>query len=61
MNISKTDPSSLTDDEIRRLCRLDIDPATITWQRVIDTNDRFLRKIIIGQSDGEQSCSREVR
>ena len=60
MNISKTDPSSLTNDEIRRFSRLDIDPATITWQRVIDTNDRFLRKITIGQSDGEQSCSREV-
>ena len=60
LNISKTDPSSLTNEEIRRFSRLDIDPATITWQRVIDTNDRFLRKITIGRSDGEQSCSREV-
>lgn len=61
LNISKTDPSLLTDNEIRRFSRLDIDPTTITWQRVIDTNDRFLRKITIGQSDSEQSCSREVR
>lgn len=60
LNISKTDPSLLTDEETRRFSRLDIDPTTITWQRVIDTNDRFLRKITIGQSDSEQSCSREV-
>lgn len=57
LNISKTDPSSLTNEEIRRFSRLDIDPATITWQRVVDTNDRFLRKITIGQSE---TCTREV-
>uniref|UniRef100_A0A8D1NVU1 formate--tetrahydrofolate ligase n=1 Tax=Sus scrofa TaxID=9823 RepID=A0A8D1NVU1_PIG len=45
LGINKTDPSSLTEDEMRKFARLDIDPATITWQRVLDTNDRFLRKI----------------
>ena len=34
------DPDSLTDEERDRFVRLDIDPATITWNRVIDTNDR---------------------
>lgn len=29
--------------------RLDIDPATITWKRVMDVNDRFLRAITTGQ------------
>ena len=29
--------------------RLDIDPATITWKRVMDVNDRFLRVITTGQ------------
>ena len=43
LGIEKTDPDSLTEDEIRRFAFLDIDPSTITWQRVIDTNDRFLR------------------
>ena len=43
LGIDKTDPDSLTEDEIRRFAFLDIDPSTITWQRVIDTNDRFLR------------------
>lgn len=26
--------------QVRRFARLDIDPASITWRRVIDTNDR---------------------
>ena len=43
LGIDKTDPDSLSEDEIRRFAFLDIDPSTITWQRVIDTNDRFLR------------------
>ena len=43
LGIDKADPDSLTEDEIRRFAFLDIDPSTITWQRVIDTNDRFLR------------------
>ena len=46
--ITQTDPESLTEDEKRKFALLDIDPDTITWQRVIDTNDRFLRKITIG-------------
>lgn len=31
---------------------LDIDPATITWPRVLDVNDRALRDIVIGLGDG---------
>ena len=33
LGIEKTDPTTLTDDEINRFARLDIDPETITWQR----------------------------
>lgn len=58
LGINKTDPDSLTEDEIRRFAFLDIDPETITWQRVYDTNDRYLRKITIGQSDTEKGLSR---
>ena len=61
LGIEKTDPDSLTEDEVKRFVRLDIDPDTITWQRVIDTNDRFLRKITIGQSPTEKGHTREVR
>ncbi|RXG73631.1 C-1-tetrahydrofolate synthase, cytoplasmic [Armadillidium vulgare] len=61
LGINKTNPDDLTEDEIRRFARLDIDPSTITWQRVLDTNDRFLRKITIGQSDTEKGKTRECQ
>ncbi len=38
--------------------RLDIDPASITWQRVVDTNDRLLRGIQIGLGDEEKGNER---
>ncbi|KAH0620307.1 hypothetical protein JD844_020523 [Phrynosoma platyrhinos] len=58
LDIKKTDPEALTNDEINKFVRLDIDPASITWQRVLDTSDRFLRKITIGQSLTEKGFSR---
>jgi len=33
LGITKTEPDELTEDEIRRFVRLDIDPDSITWQR----------------------------
>ncbi|CAF1120693.1 unnamed protein product [Adineta ricciae] len=60
LKIHKTDPATLTEEEIKAFVRLDIDPTTITWQRVIDTNDRFLRKITIGQSPTEKNFTRET-
>ena len=53
-------PGDLTDDEIRRFSRLDINPTSITWNRVVDTNDRYLRKITVGQSPTEKGHTREV-
>jgi formate--tetrahydrofolate ligase len=47
-------PEDLTDDEKRRFCRLDIDPDTITWNRVLDTCDRHLRQVQIGRGPNEQ-------
>jgi formyltetrahydrofolate synthetase len=60
LGINKTNPDDLTEDERRRLCRLDIDPASITWRRVIDTNDRFLRGIIVGTGDEEKGHERST-
>ena len=48
----------LTADEQRRLFRLDIDPASITWQRVLDVNDRFLRRVEVGRGDAEKGNER---
>ncbi|CAH6841782.1 Mthfd1 [Phodopus roborovskii] len=61
LGIEKTDPATLTDDEIIRFVRLEIDPETITWQRVLDTNDRFLRKITIGQAPTEKGHTRTAQ
>ena len=51
--INKTDPNDLTSEERSRFARLDIDETTITWRRVIDINDRFLREIEVGRGKDE--------
>jgi len=60
LGITAADPDELTIDEKRHLCRLDIDPATITWRRVIDTSDRLLRGIKIGMGPEEKGFTRET-
>ena len=60
LGIDKTDPDELTEEEISRFARLDIDPDTITWRRVVDTNDRMLRGITIGQGPAEKGRTRET-
>jgi formyltetrahydrofolate synthetase len=60
LGIGKSDPAELTLDEKRRLFRLDIDPDTIIWNRVIDVNDRFLRRIWIGLGPEELGLKRET-
>ncbi|KAJ7709901.1 formate--tetrahydrofolate ligase-domain-containing protein [Mycena rosella] len=60
LGIEKTDPNELTPEEITRFARLDVNPETITWNRVLDTNDRFLRKIAIGRGEAEKGHERET-
>jgi methylenetetrahydrofolate dehydrogenase (NADP+)/methenyltetrahydrofolate cyclohydrolase/formyltetrahydrofolate synthetase len=60
LGIDKTDPNDLTEEERSRLVRLDIDPETITWNRVIDTNDRMLRGITIGEGPKEKGRTRKT-
>ncbi|XP_019373995.1 PREDICTED: C-1-tetrahydrofolate synthase, cytoplasmic isoform X3 [Gavialis gangeticus] len=61
LGIRKMEPTTLTEEEMHKFVRLDIDPTTITWQRVLDTNDRFLRTITIGQSPTEKGFSRTAQ
>jgi formyltetrahydrofolate synthetase len=58
LGIHKTDPNELTPEERSRFARLDIDPDSITWRRVLDTNDRMLRQITIGQGPEEKGFTR---
>jgi methylenetetrahydrofolate dehydrogenase (NADP+)/methenyltetrahydrofolate cyclohydrolase/formyltetrahydrofolate synthetase len=60
LGITKTNPDELTQDEIHRFARLDIDPATITWRRVLDVNDRHLRGITVGTAPTERGQTRET-
>jgi methylenetetrahydrofolate dehydrogenase (NADP+)/methenyltetrahydrofolate cyclohydrolase/formyltetrahydrofolate synthetase len=60
LGIDKTDPNDLTPEERSKFVRLDIDPDSITWRRVVDTNDRFLRGITIGQGPAEKGKTRET-
>ena len=52
------DPDQLTPEQKRALFRLDIDPNSLTWNRVIDVNDRLLRKIQIGLGPEEAGNER---
>ena len=54
LGIAKSDPNTLTPEERSRFARLDIDPNGVTWRRVIDVNDRFLREIMVGLGKEEQ-------
>ncbi len=60
LGIAKTDPNDLTPEERRRMFRLDIDPASLTWNRVIDISDRFLRVVKIGLGPEEKGMVRET-
>ena len=60
LGINKTNPDDLTPEERVRFARLNIDREKISWRRVVDMNDRFLRKITIGQNPTEKGHTRET-
>ncbi|XP_074292598.1 formate--tetrahydrofolate ligase [Silene latifolia] len=60
LGIEKTNPDDLTPEEVKSFARLDIDPDSVTWRRVMDVNDRFLRKITVGQGPEEKGMVRET-
>ena len=53
LGITETDPDLLTEEQKAKFARLDIDPATVTWRRAVDVNDRMLRGITVGQGAQE--------
>jgi len=55
LGITTDDPEMLSPEERSRFARLDIDPATVTWRRGLDLNDRMLRGITIGQGPDEKN------
>ncbi len=51
--------SALIDNHINHGNALDIDPRLIQWKRVVDMNDRALRKIIVGMGGTPNGYLRE--
>ncbi len=52
----------LSDEQLRELGlrRLNIDPHSVTWQRVVDVNDRALRHIIVGLGEKYDGLPRQT-
>ena len=61
LGISATDPDELSTDDRRRFARLDIDPEQVSWHRVLDVNDRYLRGVTVGQSPSEKNITRSTQ
>ena len=59
LGINKTNPDDLTPEEVTAFVRLDIDPDSITWQRVVDVCDRALRGIVVMNGPNEK-CPRNT-
>ncbi len=58
LGIDKVDPATLNHEEKVRFACLDIEPKSITWNRVIDISDRLLRRIEIGMGPDEKGRTR---
>ncbi|OPY84018.1 MAG: Formate--tetrahydrofolate ligase [Syntrophus sp. PtaU1.Bin208] len=52
--------SSLVDNSVFHDNPLNLDPRKITWRRVLDMNDRFLRDIVIGLGGSINGVPRET-
>ena len=48
LGIESDKPSDLSEEDKERMFRLNIDPDSIQWRRVVDVSDAALRNIVIG-------------
>lgn len=49
LGIESEKPSDLSEDDRERMFRLNIDPKSIQWRRVVDVSDAALRDITVGK------------
>jgi formate--tetrahydrofolate ligase len=52
--------SAIVDNSVYHDNILNIDPRKVTWRRVLDMNDRFLRNIVIGLGGSVNGVPRET-
>ena len=60
LGIKSAKPSDLSDEDKARMFRLDIDPYSIQWRRVVDVSDAALRNIIVGLGSINDGRPRET-
>lgn len=60
LGIESEKPSDLSDEDKGRMFRLNIDPYSIQWNRVVDVSDKALRKIIVGLGGQGNADPRET-
>jgi len=60
LGIKSEKPSDLSDEDKERMFRLNIDPYSIQWRRVVDVSDAALRNIIIGLGDKNDGPTRQA-
>jgi formyltetrahydrofolate synthetase len=60
LGIKAKKPSDMAAEERARLVRLNIDPYTITWNRVLDVSDRSLRQVVCGIGGRDNGYPRET-
>jgi len=60
LGISCESPDEMTPDQRSAFVRLNVDPSTITWNRVVDVCDRHLRGITVGKAATEEGHSRDT-
>jgi methylenetetrahydrofolate dehydrogenase (NADP+)/methenyltetrahydrofolate cyclohydrolase/formyltetrahydrofolate synthetase len=59
LGIQSEKPSDLNDDDKDRMFRLNIDPYSIQWRRVVDVSDSALRNIVLGLGTENDGTPRE--
>jgi len=59
LGIRSERPSDLNDDDKERMFRLNIDPYSIQWRRVVDVSDAALRNIVLGLGTVNDGYPRE--
>jgi formyltetrahydrofolate synthetase len=60
LGIKSKKPSDLSDDDKERMFRLNIDPYTIQWSRVVDVSDAALRNIVVGLGARNDGVTRQA-
>lgn len=60
LGIRAKKPSAMKAEDRRRFCRLDINPYSISWNRVVDVNDRTSREVLVGLGPKDNGYPRQT-